>query len=222
MKLGVIILARANFGRWPDKVLFKLDGKTVLEHVIRKCKDLHVDEIIVSTTIAGEDNIIRDIAMKAGVSLSFGEPNDRCSRHCKAIDDFNIDYYLPLSPNAPFFDVEYQNIVIDCIKNNPGHLVYSIAPMETNSFLVSVCSSAMPKEMMSRPDRDEEFQGDTWVDEFYLMDETVPGFRNRYLFNANIAYKIEAYTQQLICEHLGHFPVDYEELTKALLEVDPL
>jgi len=111
MKTGVIILARANFGRWPDKVLFQLQGKSILEHVIRKAKTLNVDTVIVSTTENQEDQIIRDIAWE-------------------------------------------------------------------------------------------------------------PEVRNRYLFDCNIAFKIQTDNHRRICEHLGHFPENYEEVTKALLTIE--
>jgi len=220
MKIGVIILARANFGRWPDKVLFELAGKTILEHVIIKSKKLHVDTVIISTTNSQEDQVIRNIAQKQGVKISTDEPDDRTARYCKAIEDYKLDYFLPLPASAPFFDVKYQNIVLDCIKDNPEFEAYSLAAKEVYSFVGTIYSSKLPQEMLTRTDRDQEFFGDTWVKEFYLMDGTSEEIKNRWIFNANIAYKIEARNQREICEHLGHFPVDYEEIIKALMEIE--
>jgi spore coat polysaccharide biosynthesis protein SpsF (cytidylyltransferase family) len=220
MKIGVIILARANFGRWPDKVLYKLQGKTLLEHVIRKSKQLDVDTIIVSTTDSQEDQIIRDIAWDAGAFISRGEPEDRTARINKAIRENKLDYILNISPAAPFMDVELTNKVIAAFRENPGYDFYRPGGY-TWSFVWWVVKSTVIFKQFERADRDQELYSDPTAAHkvFSLYDWHGPELRNRFLFDGNIAYRIQADNHRRICEYLGHFPENYDEVVEALMGI---
>jgi len=215
MKIGVIILARANFGRWPDKVLFELQGKSILEHVITKAQQLNVDCIIVSTTANPEDKPIREIIVKTNCDSSLGDPDNRTSRICQAIKDYELDYVVDLSPARPFFDVEYENRLINAFHQNPGYEIYKVTYFAFNC-VPPIFNARIP---FQNQDDDQEIYMKGEHVHFHLYDWYAPEIRNRYLFNANIAYKIQGDNHQRICEYLGHFPKDYDEVTKALLEI---
>ena len=220
MKIGVIILARVNFGRWPDKVLYMLQGKTILEHVIIKAKKLNVDTVIVSTTESQEDQIIRDIAWDQGVEISRGEPDDRTARYCQAIQDCNLDYFINISPAAPFFDVDYTMRLISAAIDNPGYDHYRFST-HSKSFVPWVSNASLVCKRLKQKDRDQEIfmdpKGNTKI--FSLYNWYDLEVKNKFLFDGNIAYKIQADNHRRICEHLGHFPKDYDEVVKALLAI---
>jgi|GEM_PF-2311125 len=218
MKIGVIILARTNFGRWPDKVLFPLCGKSIFEWVIIKSKELGIP-VIVSTTKNIEDQILVDIAERLGAIVSLGNPDDRNERYAQAIIENKLDYFLSISPAQPFFDVEYTRKVIDAIIATPGYHSYSIG-----AHTCAVPYGAKAQQVidnLDNPDRDQEiFCKRARSKGFMLYDHVGPELRNRYLFNYNIAFKIQAETHKRICDHIGHFPKNYDEIRKALLEID--
>ena len=217
MKLGVIILARANYGRWPDKVLYRLQGKTILEHVIRKALLLDVDTVIVSTTESQEDQVIRDISWDSGACISRGEPNDRTLRYYKAIQEYDLDYIMTITPSAPFFDVEYTNRLIKAFKDNPYYdFYYSGIHSE---FTPRISRASLVSDALENPDRDEEIFNnyDNINKVFQLYNWYDPELKNRYLFNGNIAYRIQADNHRRICEYLGHFPESYDEVVRALM-----
>lgn len=220
MKIGVIILARANFGRWPDKVLFKLQGKTLLEHVIRKSLTLDVDTVIVSTTESEEDQIIRDIAWDAGANISRGEPEDRTARYCRAIEDYNLDYFIAIAPGYTFFDVEYQNRLINSVREKPGYGYYNIGLY--TSFVPCIFNSAIPLEGIKQKNRDQElfYEGMGNLGRYNLYSVKDPELKNRYLSSGNIAYRIQADNYRRICEYLGHFPESYDEVVEALMGIE--
>jgi len=213
LKIGAIILARANFGRWPDKVLFELQGKSILEHVITKAQQLNIDHVIVSTTYNLEDKPIREIIERTNCDVSLGEPDDRTSRICQAIKDYGLDYFIEMSPARPFFDVEYTNILIGAFWKNPDYEIYRISHFPYNC-VPSIISSNLP--FQNRND-DQEIYIKGATNFYQHWEYWEPEIRNRYLFNINIAYKIQANNHKRICEHLGHFPKDYDEIVKALL-----
>jgi len=216
MKIGVIILTRAKFGRWPDKVLFTLQGVTILEHVIRKSKTLNVDTVIVSTTENQEDQIIRNIAWDQGVEISSGEPDDRTARICKAITEYNLDYVVSLTACQPFFDVEYANILIGALHKNPDRDIYGIT-YHSNNCVPGIFKATLPFQSNQN---DQEIYCGEFNTSYKHWQFWEPEVRNRYLFDCNIAYKIQADNHRRICEHLGHFPENYEEVTKALLTIE--
>ena len=220
MKIGVIILARANFGRWPDKVLFKLEGKTILEHVIRKSKMLHTDEVIVSTTENQEDQIIRKIALSSGINISLGDPDDRTTRHSKAIEEYNLDYFINISPAVPFFDVDLTNRLISASIDNPGYDHYRLGG-HTKSFIPWISNASLVSKRLKQKDRDQEIfiDPDSRTKYFALYNWHDPEVKNKFLFDGNIAYKIQADNHRRICEYLGHFPKNYDEVVKALMGI---
>jgi len=216
MKIGVIILARANYGRWPDKVLFQLQGKTILEHVITKAQTLNVDHVIVSTTYNPKDKPIREIIVKTNCDVSLGEPDDRTSRICQAITDYDLDYIIYMSPAQPFFDVEYMNLLIKAYNDNPGYELYRNGAYH-HGFVMPIFKATIPFNGES-PDEEVFYAGIKKV--YFQFKVYDPAVKNRYLFNCNIAYKIQGENHRRICEYLGHFPENYEEVTDALLGIE--
>ena len=67
--MNVILVTQARVGstRLPNKVLKKINGKTLLEiHIERIKKSKLIDKVIIATTTKKNDNIICDIAKKSG------------------------------------------------------------------------------------------------------------------------------------------------------------
>ena len=220
MKIGVIILARANFGRWPDKVLYRLQGKTLLEHAIRKAKQLNVDTVIVSTTDSQEDQIIRDIAWDAGAEISRGEPEDRTSRYYQAIYAYELDYFISLAPCVPFFDVEFTNRLISAARENSDYDYYRLGG-HTRSHVPWVSRASLVVERLKQKDRDQEIFMNPYAESkvFSLYNWWDPEVKNRYIHDGNIAYWIQADNHRRICDYLGHFPESYDEVVKALMGI---
>ena len=223
MRIGMIILARANYGRWPDKVLFELEGKTLLEHVIRKSKELNVDGVIVSTTMLDEDQIIRDIATANGAELSFGEPEDRTDRMYKAITENGFDYFIHISPAELFFDVEYTNILIEEIQQKSGYTHYFMAGGTSMNCVPEISTTKVVINKYNNSYVGQEHFGDCpdgQTKAYYSHRNHEEETNNRWLFDCNIAYKLQAKNHREICEHLGHFPKNHEEIMKALEEIE--
>jgi len=214
MKIGAIILARANFGRWPDKVLFELQGKTILEHVITKAQQLNIDHVIVSTTYNLEDEPIRDIVVKTNCDISLGEPDNRTSRVCQVIKDYDLDYFITISPAQPFFDIEYTQLLIRAFHKNLGYELYMSGGHDYDC-VPSILKSSVPFNQDSN-DQEIFYSGIKKVYR-HFQHHYIPEIKNRWMFNCNIAYKIQADNHRRICECLGHFPEKYEEVIKALL-----
>ena len=223
MRTGIIILARANFGRWPDKILYEILGKSIFEWTLRKCMCMKVDEVIVSTTDRGEDDIIIQIAMRYGAKISLGDPYDGVARHVKAIKDYDLDIWLPVTPAIPLFDADASQELIDIAVENPGYHSYTLGLFTTHSFVPAPYSRFAAIDAFEAKDYDPEMMAGVEEEAGFVLErgDGLTKLRNKYLFNANIAYKIEADAQRRLCESYGHFPKNYTEVVEALMEYEP-
>ncbi|MDD4203320.1 MAG: glycosyltransferase family protein [Candidatus Omnitrophica bacterium] len=105
MKATVIIQARYASTRLPGKVLIPLKGKTVIEHVIGRCKNAQtIDNVIVATSheetnekIVNKMNEIKQVVFR-------GSENDVLDRYYKCAKQFSIKHIVRITSDCPIID----------------------------------------------------------------------------------------------------------------------
>lgn len=105
--MGVLCIIQARLGstRLPGKVLKKLSGKSVLEHVIyRVSKSNLIDQIIVATTTNKEDDKIVDECLKIGVNYYRGDENNVLSRYYETAFDKGYETIIRITSDCPLID----------------------------------------------------------------------------------------------------------------------
>jgi spore coat polysaccharide biosynthesis protein SpsF len=128
MKLVAIIQARMGSTRLPGKVMLRLKGKTVLEHVItrvRACTML--DEVVVATTTCGRDDIIVKEAERCGVGWYRGSEEDVLARYYECAVRFKADVIVRITSDCPLFDPELLGAMLNRfldLKNRGNHVDY--------------------------------------------------------------------------------------------------
>lgn len=96
MRVGVVIQARTGSKRFPRKVLAKLNGIPVIQHVIDRCQQF------------GEKVILTVPFYDVGVFASFGVPvhygpeDDVLSRYHAATKAFDLDPIFRITGDCPF------------------------------------------------------------------------------------------------------------------------
>ena len=99
--LGIVIQARIWARRLPGKILMDLGGETVLEHIIRRCRQVAaVDQIIVATPDLALVPIIRSY----GAIPFLGDNENVLRRYIQACEAFNLDACVRLTADCPFVD----------------------------------------------------------------------------------------------------------------------
>lgn len=118
--IAAIIQARMGSNRLPGKVLKKISGKTLLEHLINRAgKARTIDKVIVATTDNPEDKKIADLAKKIGVDFYRGSENDVLDRYYQAAKEFKtVDTVVRLTGDCPLMDPGVVDRVVDFYKNN--------------------------------------------------------------------------------------------------------
>jgi len=105
MFFAFIIQARLGSRRFPNKVLKKINEKTVLEHVISRIKNVNFkNKIIIATTNNKKDKEIIKIAKKNNCSFYAGSENNVLERFYKTAKKFKIKNLIRISADSPFID----------------------------------------------------------------------------------------------------------------------
>jgi spore coat polysaccharide biosynthesis protein SpsF len=104
LKTAVIITARLNSSRLPEKILLPLNGKTVLEHLIDRALVTKVDEVILAIPNDEDHKRLAEIALAKGIKVYGGSLNDRLDRIYRAADFYGIEAVASMDGDDPFCD----------------------------------------------------------------------------------------------------------------------
>lgn len=115
MKTVAIIQARMGSTRLPGKVMKKLCGKSVLEHVIHRVQACHLlDDVVVATTTSPADDIIVAEAVQCGAKWFRGSEEDVLDRYYRAAKQFHADVIVRVTADCPLFDPELVKEMLEC------------------------------------------------------------------------------------------------------------
>jgi len=104
-KITAIIQARMSSTRLPNKVMLRIDKKTMLQHVVNQVKHSKlVDEIIVATTTSPKDKTIVNFCLKNNIEYFCGSSKDVLDRYYKCAKKFSCDIIIRISSDSPFID----------------------------------------------------------------------------------------------------------------------
>jgi spore coat polysaccharide biosynthesis protein SpsF len=105
VKTAAIIQARLGSSRLPAKVLLPLpNGRTVLEEVIHRCKQIEgVDVVVVAIPDSQENDLLLPSCTGAD-HITRGSETDVLSRYFKAANEVGADVILRVTSDCPLID----------------------------------------------------------------------------------------------------------------------
>ncbi len=119
MKIGFLITARLKSTRLPFKIIRDLNGKTVIERIIDRAKEIKdISEIVLCTSTNPQDKPLVDIAKENGIYYFNGDEEDVLKRLFDAAKFFGLDYFLGITADNPLFSIYYSNLIVDKIKRD--------------------------------------------------------------------------------------------------------
>lgn len=118
MKIGAIIQARMGSTRFPEKILKNLNGKTVLEHIVKRVQDSDVDSCIVATTSRKEDDVVEKLCMQQKILCFRGSESDVLERFYQCAKEFQLDVIVRITADDPLKDTGIINKAISLLLNN--------------------------------------------------------------------------------------------------------
>ena len=112
MKVVLVTQARMSSTRLPNKVLKKINGKTLLEiHLERISRNSIGAETILATTTNPADDPILKLGKELNVRVSRGSENNVLDRFYQACKDLNPDYVIRLTSDCPLLDPKIIDMV---------------------------------------------------------------------------------------------------------------
>ena len=119
MKIGFLITARLKSERLPLKIIKDLNGKTVIERLIDRIKEINnITDIVLCTSTNSQDKPLVDIAQKNNIYYFTGDEDDVLKRLLDAAKLFNLNYFLGITADNPLITIHYSNLIVDEIKTN--------------------------------------------------------------------------------------------------------
>jgi spore coat polysaccharide biosynthesis protein SpsF len=117
LRLGFLITARLKSTRCPLKILQDLNGKTVVERVIERTREVQgIAEIVLCTSATPQDRPLVDLAIRNQIYYFLGDEVDVLKRLLDAVTFFGMDSFLSITADNPLFSIYHANLAADRLK----------------------------------------------------------------------------------------------------------
>lgn len=120
MKKVIIAQARLSSSRLPRKVLADLNGKTVIEHIIRRLEQTRgIDEICFAIPASPEEDELADVLAKYDVTPVRGSAYDVLGRFMQAAFITRADIIVRITADNPLISIEEIERQVEYLEQNP-------------------------------------------------------------------------------------------------------
>ncbi len=125
----IIIQARQNSTRFPNKVLQYINGIPVIEIIIKRLiKSKKVDQIVVATSRSKKNNDLVKVLKTKGYNVFQGSENNVLNRYIKAAEKYSADTIIRVTADCPLVDPSMLDKMIDVYDKNKCDLVTNVYP----------------------------------------------------------------------------------------------
>ena len=119
MKIYLVIQARMNSSRLQNKVLKKIEDKTILQHVIDRCStSKHINKITVATTTNPLDDVLEKYCIENKLNYFRGSEENVLERFYLSTQGENPDILVRITSDCPLIDINIVDDMIDYFIEN--------------------------------------------------------------------------------------------------------
>ena len=136
--IGFLIIARLKSTRLPYKILLDLNGKSVIERIIDRAKNVDgIDKIVLCTSTNEQDEPLVNVAKRAGIECFLGSEDDVLTRFLGACEHFGLDGFVGITADNPLFSVRYSNLLVEIAKKeDPDYILIENLPLGTATYYI--------------------------------------------------------------------------------------
>ena len=129
MKTLLILQARTGSSRLPNKVLKKINNKTLIQIIIERIKkSKEIDQFVVATTTKKRDDILINYLKKMNINFYRGSEDDVLSRFLKTAIKFKADLIVRITADCPLVDYQMIDTFVKKIKEIKADYVSNLLP----------------------------------------------------------------------------------------------
>lgn len=124
MEQVIIIPARLNSSRLPNKVLLDLKGKTIIQRVFEQCIKVENTEVFIAT----DSDKVREICLNFtnNVLMTASHHSSGTERIIEAIQNIECDYVVNVQADEPFISPVLIQQLFSSLKSNNNNLMSSV------------------------------------------------------------------------------------------------
>ena len=127
MQTNAVIQARVGSTRLPGKVMYPLDGKHALNHVVARTKSASlVDKTTVATSTETQDDVIDKRMSDSGTYVFRGSESDVLGRMYGAAEAADSDIIVRITGDCPLVDPETIDAVVQPVLDGRAHYAANI------------------------------------------------------------------------------------------------
>ena len=199
MKTLILIPSRLSATRLPGKPLLKINGLSIISHVVRKAEDANIGEVFVATE---DQEIIDDVKQNGGQAIltnSYHKTGtDRIYEALKKLGKLDIELVMNLQGDEPLMNIED-------IKNLHKLMI------KTKSYIGTLASNILDKKLYEEPNVVKVVTKDSLNESEF--PEAINFTRKLNNLNKNIYHHLGIYCYQL--ETLKSF-INYNQSTNEI------
>jgi spore coat polysaccharide biosynthesis protein SpsF len=169
------ITVRTASSRLPKKCLLPFGKKTVLHHIIERCRVFGIEPIVCTSTDV-TDNVIEEIAQAEQVKIFRGSLNNKIKRWVDCANAFNLDVFHSVDADDPFFDADEIRRSMETLAIENLDMV---APTASSSAGGASVGYSLTKNILCKALEDIQENQDTEMMWYFL--EKIPGIRTKVL-----------------------------------------
>ena len=129
LKKTIIIQCRSGSRRLPNKILLKIDGKRIIEHLVNRLKLLGKNyEIIICSTTNKKDKIFKRISKNLNVKFYSGSEKNVLERYYLAAKKFKANTIIRLTSDCPLTDIKLLKRISDIFAKGNYDYVSNVNP----------------------------------------------------------------------------------------------
>lgn len=113
-RLGIIIQARLGSKRFPNKIIKKIKGLTVIEILLKRLTEkFDKKKIVIVTTKSNVDSQLVHLAKKKNIECFRGKTRDVLSRYYLAAKKYKFEHIVRITSDCPLIDTSILNKIIN-------------------------------------------------------------------------------------------------------------
>jgi spore coat polysaccharide biosynthesis protein SpsF (cytidylyltransferase family) len=125
----VIVQARSSSRRFPRKILHRIYGKTLIEHVILKInKSKNVSNIVVATSKNKSDDNLVKLLKNNNINYFRGELKNVAKRLLRVAEKYKKKYFMRINADSPLIDFRLIDLSIKIFLKKKYDLITNVFP----------------------------------------------------------------------------------------------